>query len=545
MRLVDLGVRTALAPARVEVDVDQILVHPLVGSLMEMKTLGARWDVRRRAWTLPAARTHMASIRDLLPDAEGVTSLPDLDATPLGDERLFGYQREAGGRLLAAPRGQLLCMSPGLGKTAVAIIAADKHVPNDQVVVVAPAALLMTWQREIVKWGTGDTSTAILTGTPDWDVAAQARWLLVSWDTLARHQDWFDAVWPLWVLDESVLAKSRRSNKSMAIRGGTRKKRGPDGAIISEKHWANLRKGVERVWLLSGSPTTRFVDDLWAQLALIWPRAFPSYWRFAERYCVVEESVWAKTVVGDRRDKDVMGDNSDLVTVVNQEDVLELPEYLFEPPVDVALLPKQQKAYTSMLNDFVAELEGADPLYADNRAAQLVRLQQIVSWWEGQSAKHDAVSAMIGSGAFAGPHLIWTHWSDAASALTARLVKDGVGAVHVSGADSPKVKDKLIESYKRGEIEALVLSLGVGKFGHTLTNTGSVHYVDRTFNADDYFQSLRRVRRIGLTHRPVVLTYRAPGTVEDLVDLNLEGKLQSISRITNHDLLELLRGLGR
>ena len=80
------------------------------------------------------------------------------------------------------------------------------------------------------------------------------------------------------------------------------------------------------MWLLSGNPVTRYADDLWSQLHLVWPKAFPSYWRFAKRYCVVEETPWGDKVVATRRTRDVMEENSDLVVVTNQEEVLELPE---------------------------------------------------------------------------------------------------------------------------------------------------------------------------------------------------------------------------
>ncbi len=69
---------------------------------------------------------------------------------------------------------------------------------------------------------------------------------------------------------------------------------------------------------------------------------------------------------------------------------------------------------------------------------------------------------------------------------------------------------------------------------------------DRNFSADDYYQSMHRVRRIGLTHRPVVVPIVAAGTVDELtVGDNLEAKLGGISRMTHSDLASLLKGLGR
>jgi SNF2 family DNA or RNA helicase len=518
-----------------------------MGSLNELKTTGATWDQKTSTWKLPATLMNLRWVTELLMEvtvSDSVT-VEDYDQCPsvCDDPRLLDFQRPAVDRLVCAPHGQLLCATPGLGKTAMSIVAADIKVPDDQVVVVAPASLLRTWEREIAKWAK-DPTVAFVRGDPDWDEVKASRWLVTSWDVLARHQEWFVAQWPLWILDESVLAKSRHSQRSMAVSGGRKRARQKaDGTVSASKHWENLRRYVGQVWLLSGSPTTRYADDLWKQLAIIYPRAFKSYWRFAERYCHVEETTWARVVTGTRRDHDVVKDNADLVYVISQEDVLDLPEYLFEA-VDVDLTPRQQRAYDSMERDFIAQLDSGELLVSEAVVSQLIHMQQIASYWEGHSAKHDAIVELFGSGAYETPALVWTHWSEGARALAERL-GSLAKTVHVHGEMSGRAKDEAIEAYKRGDADFLVLSLGVGKFGHTLTNTKTVVYVDKTWNADDYHQSLRRVRRIGLSHSPVVVSVRAPKTVDRLVEANLEGKIEGIARVTNADLRELVLGLGR
>lgn len=493
-----------------------------------MKQLGASWREREGAWKLPATLANaraLAASGDGFPDLSGQL-MPSWQA--IEHDRLYDYQRDAAGKLLAAPRGQIVVLSPGLGKTAVAIVAADRLVPPlEQIVVVSPAgALMRTWAREIAMWGEVPGPVYIMEGRVDYDAAMLARWIIVSWDKAVRERELFTPQekrkWPLWILDESVLVKSRRSQRF--------------------KHLAKLRSGIDRVWLLSGSPVTRHADDLWAQLNLIWPRAFKSFWRFAERYCHVEENAWAKVVTGTRNDRDAMADHADLITVVNQEDVLDLPEYLFEV-VDVELTATQRREYERMSKTFIAELRGEE-VVTQNEMGKLQALQRITSWWE-TSAKHEALLEMLPT--FEGPHLVWTHWREGANELTYRLAdSDSVESVaHIDGTTSARTKDQIIEDYKAGKIDVLVLSVGVGKFGHTLTNTRTVHWIDKTWNADDYFQALRRVRRIGLGHRPVSVTYRAPGTVDELVEANLEGKLGGISRLTRSRLGELLNGLGK
>lgn len=505
-------------PTDVSLDGDLIVVR---GLFHERKEVGARWDAKRDAWTIPATRMNASMVRDAIPNAPDLRGRLGASWTPVPDGDLFDYQRDAVGRLVASPHGQLVVLSPGLGKTAVAVRAADRVVHNDKIVVVAPASLLRTWEREIRRWALRPGPVYIARGRWDYDEAERARWIVASWDKATLDHDVFGRGWPLLILDESVMVKSHTSKRFKAMK--------------------KIRGGFDRVWELSGNPTTRHADDLWAQLHLIWPRAYSSYWRFAERYCVVEETPWARKVVATRRRRDALKENDDLVLVVNQEEVLDLPEYLFEV-VDVDLAPRQEKAYRSMARDFVTELADGTELVAQSEVARLGRLQQITSWWDGESAKHDALIDLLPS--YEGPHLIWTHWVDGGRDLYSRLVPMmSVGLVN--GETPPRDRDRILEDFRAGQLDALVLSIGVGKFGHTFTNAKTVWYVDKTWNADDYFQSLRRVRRIGLTHRPVVVTLRAPGTTDELVEDNLEGKLKPISQMTRSDLAELMRGLGR
>lgn len=498
----------------VRIDGDEIVVAP---PFPEASELGARLDKKRGEYVLPATRANARAVADVYGPPGDVTdrlkpSRRVLAPVPgTATDRLYPYQLETAGRLVAAPRGQLVVLSPGLGKSAVAIVAADELLrPGQGVLVIAPAPLQRTWWREIETWGrTGHLEWAVET----WDRAAN----IARMDAGRALGQW-DVV----VLDESVMMKGHQTKRFKSLRR-------------ARKHW-------NRVWLLSGNPATRYADDLWTQFHMIWPKAFPSYWRFARRYCVVEETPWGDKIIGNRRSRDPLADNDDLAIVVNQEEVLDLPEYLFET-IDVALGARQADAYASMVADFVAELSDGTEVVAQNELAKIGRLQQITSSWDGESAKNDALIDLLQ--AYEAPHLIWTHWLDSARTLHDRMLSDGMDVSIVNGQTPEKTRDSIIEAFKDGQLEHLILSIGVGKFGHTLTNARTVWYVDKTWKADDYFQSLRRVRRIGLGHRPVVVTLRAPGTADDLVEANLEGKLTGISRMTRSDLAELLRGLGR
>jgi SNF2 family DNA or RNA helicase len=127
-----------------------------------------------------------------------------------------------------------------------------------------------------------------------------------------------------------------------------------------------------------------------------------------------------------------------------------------------------------------------------------------------------------------------------------RVLKKGKEVVRVAlvvGGDAQA--EETIDAYKRSEYDILVLSMGVGKFGHTLTNTNSVVYVDRTFDGDAFYQSFHRVERFGLDHPVQVVVLRCPGTIEEFnVEENLAGKMETVAHITEADLAKLLTSLG-
>jgi SNF2 family DNA or RNA helicase len=242
--------------------------------------------------------------------------------------------------------------------------------------------------------------------------------------------------------------------------------------------------------------------------------------------------------------------------VRNQKEVLpDLPEYLVEEVI-VELSTAQQKAHDELKREFVTMLESGEEIRADIKLTQMLRMQQSTSSLanlepgetspEGnESAKHDAIVDMLEAGSFRLPAIVWVHWRKGAEQLERRLKKafpDLKVAIALGGDETNEGK---LQSYVDGQVDILILSLGVGKFGLTMVDTQTVIYLDKTWNADDYVQSLRRVQRIGLTHRPLLISLKSPRSVDLLVEDNLAGKMVSISQATNADLRDLLEGLGR
>lgn len=577
---------------------------PTFAPSLEVKEWGARWENRKQAWRLPRLVRYARRIAAYDPDAKMTRDVLSLkkgeiekrDAevfwANLKDEAeshpqwntLMGYQREAVmAMVVRALHGQMLLLSPGLGKTPVSIVAADIYLAfkgvSQRVCVVAPLSLVPNWHREItghqvgnpkeIQWSR-DPRVEICHGvppTPDRSV----KWTLTNYETPMERlpdpnqgnrilatgnlkPDW-DLDWDLVIYDESVLLKNRKSARTTSHR--------------------TLARASQRVIECSGSPITHDNSDAWAQLNMIEPEYFSNFWRFAEETCVVQESDWSKyNIMGSRRDFHMRDEFPELMFVRNQEDVFEdLPENIFMD-IELPLTKKQQKAHDDIMDLWVHQLEEAPSKMVEVTAviAMLTRLQQVTSnlynlettgqEWPDESSKADFVVEDLTRGDVEGPILIWIWHRPGGTALLNRLralaEKKTVNKepnpmygkrIELVVGGMKKKADEYITAYKNGDVDVLILGIGVGKYGHTLANSKTIYAYDKTWDSDAWFQMLHRyggARALlaGYHHRPVVKTLRCRKTVDDFIELNLAGKLPAMADMTGAQLSKILRSLG-
>ena len=582
-----------------------IFYKPTFFPAHEVKEWGVRWDGQQKAWRMPRLVRFARRVAAYDPDArmtKDVKRIAKGEIEKTDAEVFWANLKDAAERHPAwvelkeyqklavmamttrALHGQMLLLSPGLGKTPVSIVAGDLFLEfkgeSKRIAVVAPLTLVPNWMREItgaqivneamgqkqIQWSV-DPRYEICHGTdpsPDRSV----RWTLTNYETpMERLPDpnrnerilatgnldpeW-DLNWDLVIYDESVMLKNRKAKRTSAHR--------------------TLARASQRVIQASGSPITHDNSDAWSQLNMLEPDYFTAFWKFVEETCVVTESDWSKyNIEGSRHDFHMRDEFPDLMFVRNQEEVFEeLPENIFVD-VELPLTRRQKKAHDDIMDLWIHELD----MNRDKRVevtaiiAMLTRLQQVTSnlynlettgtSWPDESSKADFIEQDLVLGDLEGPVLVWVHHRPGAHALLTRLRKRAAskkngGALYgkrielVVGGMKKKA-DEYISAYKAGEVDVLILGIGVGKYGHTLANSRTIYIYDKTWDSDAWFQMLHRfggARAVlaGYLHRPVVKTLRCRGTVDDFIELNLAGKLPAMADMTGADLAKILRSLG-
>lgn len=426
---------------------------------------------------------------DILPKVEFQSDCP-----------LFDFQKEAV-RFLVGRKRAMLSLSPGLGKTLVSAYAASLQ-GHQKVLLVAPASLLHYWRSELIKWSSHLPMPIQVDIIKRFDSEpfpptveeGFQHWTITNPETVVRDSSklLINKSWDLLILDESILYKNRKSSRS--------------------KKMLSLAIVTDNCWALTGAPATRYVDDMWHQFHILDRRANGSYWRFAEKYCVVEENQWAKSVVGNMpyAEENIKKDFRDVYFARNQSEVADIPDWIFED-IPVPMLPEQEKIYAQMQEKMFVEL-GERPdqeiLRASNHLSLVTRSIQIASnpiliGATNSSGKWASLPTLME--AYPGPYIIWVNFIRSGEVIRNLMEQYFPGKVAlVNGSTSLEDRSTITNNFQLRKYDVLVMNNTVGKFGFTLTQARTAFFVEKGYD-DSYFQCLHRFRRIGTTQSPVVV----------------------------------------
>lgn len=244
-----------------------------------------------------------------------------------------------------------LFLRPGLGKTSITLSAINTlkyyHWSIGKALVVAPKKVAEgTWSKEAGKW---DHLKHLRVVTVLGSLAKRVRALNtpgdvyvinrenVPWLVEYYRQDWpFDMV----VLDESTSFKNSSSKRFKAMK--------------------LIRPLCKKVILLTGTPSSKGLMDLWAQIYLLdeGARLGKNITQFRERYFIANTHGGHFTDYKPKDDAEpaVLKDISDICVSMKAEDYLELPQCI-EHEIPVILDDKVKKEYAQFERDLLLQID--------------------------------------------------------------------------------------------------------------------------------------------------------------------------------------------
>ena len=411
-----------------------------------------------------------------------------------------GYQERAIQFLLEQPSGALF-LDPGMGKTSVTLTALSKLLDRfeiGKILVVAPLRVVQSvWEQEASKWAhlTYLKFSTVL-GSAKQRIAAlsqRADIYLINYENLP----WlienvafaFDAV----IFDEASKMKSHKAKRF--------------------KLFKRIRHLIDRVWLLTGTPASNGLLDVWSQIFLLdrGERLGKTFTGFRDRYFISDYHGYNWTL-RKNADQKIYDRLADVCLTLTAEDYLELPRRI-DTVIDIDLPAKARDQYIQLERNFLAEL-GDETVEVLHAAALTNKLLQFANgaiytdeeknWTEVHDAKLTALAELVDEAAGQPLLIAYTYQTDA------KRIREQFPQAEIIGKDTDT-----IERWNRGEIPMLLAHPASAGHGLNLQHGGNtIIWFGLNWSLELYQQFNARLHRQG-QQKPVIIHHLA---VRDTVD---------------------------
>lgn len=272
---------------------------------------------------------------------------PPPDPTKLNlPDGAYPFQKD-GVRQVERWRGRaLIADDPGLGKTIQALIWIHCHPELKPALLVVPATVKINWRRETLTWAPGRKSI-IIYGRKDDPLPENLDIVIVNYDILN---------WSLKREPGELLPDFKERDKKTKRLYHDLIKIQPAVMVIDECHYISnpqtlrseavkaLGKISNNIIAMSGTPATSRPVQFFPILNMLAPKIFPSFWKYAHRYCDAKHNGYGwnfngasnteelhklltETVMIRRRKQDVLKDLPDKIHTVLPLEIDNREEY--------------------------------------------------------------------------------------------------------------------------------------------------------------------------------------------------------------------------
>lgn len=475
------------------------------------------------------------------------SSLDDVASGSIGglpiemSDRLFPHQRIAVQWLKETPYA-FLGDDMGLGKTLSVLSYYQALREGDGfslLVVVCPNSLSRNWLREANMWFPGLRAT-VLTG----DKAAKS-WSLRLLTTNSIETDLlivnYEGVRLDYVTPE--LEKIVTSRKTLLCIDESQRVKNPTAKTF--KALNVIAPCADRRVLLSGTPTPKDVSDLWAQMRILdgGERLGKSYYKWLNRVAELgtEYSQYAVKRFHPAEVAESIHRAHEVMLRRRKERVVNLPAKTFSIR-EVELSGSQAERYNEIRDglllrmrsisgeQFVREITNILEEYL--RAVQVSSNPRLIDpQWKGDPAKFLELDEIVREVVYEQGQkiVIWTNYLGNVRELAERYKE--YGSAQFSGEVSAADRERTVRAFQEeAEPRILVAVPAAGGVGITLTAAQTAVYVDKTWNAEHWMQSVDRIHRIG--QRGTVNVISLLGCkVDEIIHWNLRRKEQGQARV--------------
>lgn len=386
--------------------------------------------------------------------------------------------------------------------------------------IICPALVKWNWMRDMSGWGYNNMYWTIYDAKPSKTKRAFIeRFVVVNFETIEKHfnsitADNIDHI----IIDECHYIKNHKSGRYKNVEKVVRK-------------FPNAR-----VTLLSGTPFTNRINDMFAYLKLCNHPLGGNYKEFLDRYTDYSQGSRGTKIRGSKNIEELKLRISNFMIRKKTEECIDLPPLLINNYYFDLEDEEFRRQYDEILGDIVAQEEERDQLEGNEKRQKtiamngnLTKLNRLVTMTKIKDAiklidsiNEEGRKAIVFSG-FTGPlDLLLKHY--------------GRKAVKIDGSVDSHKRDLIVEEFKNNE--EVTVFLGNNKaagVGINLVNASDVILLNLPWTPDDIEQPFKRAHRIGQNRTVNVYILLAMQTVDEYIYNLITEKAGDINKLIDNE----------
>lgn len=511
------------------------------------RTMGVMLELHDKVPDLRTNPEFMETGRKLYNEREAMLQARKAEVKQSPDDPLRPYQRadvEIGKSLDALG----IFNDPRSGKTPTALVTIKEKGTLLNLIIV-PASLLYTWEKQIKTW-VPESKVLVIDGTGKKDNAdvkvrdftrmmrnAKQHFIIISKNSVGKLQELYNLTFDMVLVDEAHFLRNYNTAQS--------------------KNIFKLKR--REAMALTGTPTVSHPSDVYGILHFLKPKAFSSFWGFANRYFDTSFNTFSGHEEVSRlkpeRERELQELTGLYSVARKRKDVMPWIPAKERQTLYAKMTPTQTKHYKEMADIFFTECQetGAE-LDAANIVSQLMRLRQLVldprmCGLKTRGAKTDILLNWLKERDEKTPVVIMSMFTSYYDFLEEDLVKEGYAVARITGKQTNKQKQEAADAFQAGKVDILLCNIISAGTGWTLDRADTVIFMDNAWNPSDNEQAEDRVcpTTESNIHGHRILQITVEGTVDDRMFKILERK-QDLTQIINHNaqqaVEDLMKGWG-
>lgn len=449
----------------------------------------------------------------------------------IGILKLRPYQKQAVNKMVNN-KVMINASECGLGKT-IEVIKSIEEVNPKRVLILCPKHLRYNWQDEIDKW-TGWEST-VFKGEVDERPKIFKKWrkkkyynqpqiLIMNFYYLEEVKEYLKT-WEMVIIDEYHTAGLRNQKT---------------------KFFKNAKKlRFEYAFLLSGTPITKGLQDLYAPLNFLNRSKFRGYWQFCRKYSVVTQDYFGHYEVSGfpKNQKEWNKDVLEPYTIRDKVDdkLDELPDKSVNI-IPVEMGEKQSKIYNDIKEELMYYDEDTDRLITTStQVASLIRLRQILNTpynldldFPGESLK--AIIEKINEIHEMGDcGCIYTPFKSGFDKIEEYIKKKTpINKVYKIHGNMKKDSNDVVKEFQNHDgNDKIILGTVKTANGYTVTDANHVMFLGASYDPNNNAQAEGRIHRMGQKKLCNIYYYVYKDTIHERLMEILRDKTINISLSEN------------